>query len=128
MESRHSGKTILVADDELEVRNYFETLLKIQGYEVLLAESGDEALHFLEEAESPVSLAILDVMMPRKDGIETLKEIRRLRGNLPVILVSSGSTWPFIMEALDGDSATFLEKPVLHNELVRTIEDLLQQD
>jgi two-component system response regulator AtoC len=119
-------KTILVADDDLEVRGYFETVLKIQGYDVLLADSGEDALRTIESGEQPVSLAILDVMMPGKDGIETLKEARRLRKDLPVILVSSGSSWPFIMEALDGASATFLEKPVLHTELIRTIEDLLR--
>jgi DNA-binding NtrC family response regulator len=124
METRNSGKTILVADDDLEVRNYFETILKLQGYEVFLADSGDEALRFLSDGETPVSLVLLDVMMPSKDGIETLREIRSLRGDLPVILVSSASTWPFVMEALDGASATFLEKPVLHTELIRAIEDL----
>src|SRR5437899_1211542 len=110
----NSGKTILVADDDLEVRNYFETLLKIQGYGVLLADSGEEALRFLAEEQPPVSLAILDVIMPGRDGIETLKEIRRLYGELPVILVSSASSWPFIMDALDGAPAAFLEKPVMH--------------
>ena len=87
------AKTILVADDDLEIRSYFETILKIQGFQVLLAESGDEALRLLEAGQTPVSLALLDVMMPGKDGIETLKEIRRLYGNLPVILVSSACSW-----------------------------------
>ena len=44
MNVRPTGKTILVADDDLEVRNYFETILKLQGYDVLLADSGEEAL------------------------------------------------------------------------------------
>jgi two-component system response regulator AtoC len=121
-----NSHTILVADDDLEVRNYFETLLKIQGYNILAADSGDEALSYLEKGEPKVSLALLDVMMPGKDGIETLKEIRRRYGDLPVILVSSASSWPFIMDALGGASATFLEKPVLHGELIRVIEELLQ--
>src|SRR5262249_9154054 len=127
MAVRTPGKTILVADDDLEVRSYFETMLKIQGFDVLLADSGDEALRLLEEDSTPVSLALLDVMMPGRDGIETLKEIRRLRGNLPAILVSSACSWPFIMDALNGAPATFLEKPVLHDELSRTINELLEE-
>src|SRR5437762_12135913 len=95
-------KTILVADDDLEVRTYFETILKIQGFDVALAESGDEALKRIEQGEPRISLALLDVMMPGKDGIETAKEIHRLYAGLPIILVSSVSSWPFVMDALDG--------------------------
>ncbi len=51
-----SVRTILVADDDLEVRVYFETILKIQGYGVLTAESGGEALRFLEQRDPLVSL------------------------------------------------------------------------
>jgi two-component system response regulator AtoC len=126
MDFGFSESTVLVADDDLEVRNYFETLLKLQGYGVLLAETGEEALACLHKAEPAVSLVLLDVMMPGKDGIETLKEIRATFGNLPVILVSSASSWPFVMDALDGLQATFLEKPVLHGELMRAIEELLR--
>jgi two-component system response regulator AtoC len=125
MDVGNRGTTILVADDDEEVRNYFETLLTIQGYDVLLADSGEEALRHLAEGKPPVSLAVLDVMMPGTDGIETLKEIRRLYGDLPVILVSSVSSWPFIMDALAGAPAAFLEKPISHTELIRAIENLL---
>src|SRR5258707_1158652 len=125
MDVGNRGTTILVPDDDEEVRNYFETLLTIQGYDVLLADSGEEALRHLAEGKPPVSLAVLDVMMPGTDGIETLKEIRRLYGDLPVILVSSVSSWPFIMDALAGAPAAFLEKPISHTELIRAIENLL---
>jgi len=131
MEIGNDGMTILVADDDLEARNYFETVLKLQGFEVVLAESGEEGLSYLAEAQRPVSLALLDVMMPGKDGIETFHEIRRLYGDLPVVLISSAPSWPYIMEAtnserLDGAPALFLEKPVVPEELIRTIDDLLK--
>jgi two-component system response regulator AtoC len=128
MEIGNSGKTILVADDDLEMRNYFQTLLRLQGYGVLLAESGEESLRFLAKGQPPVSLAILNVMMPGRNGIETLKEIRRLYGDLPVILVSSVSSWPFVMDALDSAPAAFLEKPIMRDELIRTIEEILGED
>jgi two-component system response regulator AtoC len=123
MTVRPTGKTILVADDDLEVRGYFETILKLQGYDVLLADSGEEALRRLEDGKPEVSLALLDVMMPGKDGIETAKEIQRLYA-LPIILVSSACSWPFVMDALDGAPVTFIAKPVMHNELRRAIEEL----
>src|SRR5215212_1895067 len=123
---RAGERAVLVVDDDLEVRTYFETLLKIQGHPVLLADSGEEALGKLQAEGSLVSLVILDVMMPGMDGIETLKQIRRMQPRLPVILVSSASSWPFIMDALEGAPARFLEKPVMHDELARTIAELLQ--
>jgi two-component system response regulator AtoC len=131
MEFGNDGMTILVADDDLEARNYFETVLKLQGFDVLLADSGEEGLRYLAEAQRPVSLVLLDVMMPGKDGIETFHEIRRLYGDLPVILISSAPSWPYIMEATnserpDGAPAQFLEKPVVPEELIRTIEDQLK--
>jgi two-component system response regulator AtoC len=131
MESRNRGVTILVADDDFEARNYFETLLKLQGYEVVLSSSGEEALAYLAEAQCLASLVLLDVMMPGKDGIETFQEIRIQYKDLPVVLVSSAPSWPFIMEAMNSDAlegipAQFLEKPVIPEELLRTIEDLLQ--
>src|ERR1700730_1351287 len=133
MDSRNSGATILVADDDFEARSYFETLLKLQGYEVVLAESGEEALGYLAQAQCPASLVLLDVMMPGKDGIETFQEIRGLYKDLPVVLVSSAPSWPYIMEAMNGDTlegtpAQFLEKPVVPEELLLTIEDLLKVD
>src|SRR5438067_1799263 len=54
-----------------------------------------------------------------------MKEIRRIDGELPVILISSASSWPFIMDALDGAPPAFLEKPVMHADLMRAIEELV---
>jgi len=131
MDNRNSGATILVADDDLEARNYFETLLKLYGYGVVLAESGEEALAYLAEAQCPASLVLLDVMMPGKDGVQTFQEIRIHYRDLPVVLVSTAPSWPFIMEAMNSDTlegtpAQFLEKPVVPQELLRTIEEMLQ--
>ena len=83
---------ILVAEDEPDVRNYLELSLRCHGYEVEQAENGDEALRLLKRSDSRVSLVLLDIMMPFKDGIETLREIRQFNKNLPVIMLSGGST------------------------------------
>src|SRR3982074_2640359 len=120
MDNRNSGATILVADDDLEARNYFETLLSLQGYEVVLAESGEEALAYLAEAR-PASLVLLDVMIPAQDGIDTFQEIRIHYRDLPVVLVSSAPSWTLITEAMNRytvkrSPAQFLEKPVVPEE------------
>ena len=94
MMSKQFEETILVADDDFEARDYFQTALQSQGFSVQLAEDGEDALRQLQTSENQASLVLLDVMLPGKDGIETLKEIRRTHGDLPVILISSAACWP----------------------------------
>jgi len=64
-----------------------ELSLDVMAYEVEQAENGDEALRLLKRSDSRVSLVLLDIMMPFKDGIETLREIRQFNKNLPVIML-----------------------------------------
>ncbi len=126
MQTSRSPQTILVADDDVEARDYFQTALKAEGYCVRLAEDGDEVLDYLKDESRPVSLVLLDVMMPRKSGVETYLQIRLLRGDLPVIFVSSASSWPGVMEQLHEPPALFLEKPVLHDDLIQMLGDTLK--
>ena len=127
MQTSRTPQTILVADDDVEARDYFQTALKAEGYCVRLAEDGDEVLDYLKDQTRPVSLVLLDVMMPRKSGVETYLQIRLLRGDLPVIFVSSASSWPAVMEQLDEPPALFLEKPVLHDDLLQMLSETLKR-
>ena len=77
---------ILVVDDDKEIVNAIEIYLKTEGYNILKAYNGKEALNILRQIE--IHLVILDIMMPEKDGLETLEEIRKDR-EVPVILLSA---------------------------------------
>src|SRR5215470_2200439 len=88
MQTTTNGRRILVGEDELEVRAYLEMAVKCLGYSVELAQDGDEVLSCLQSATTPPDAVLLDLMMPNRDGIETLKEIRRLHHSLPVIVIS----------------------------------------
>ena len=72
-------RTILVGEDELEVRGYLEMALKCLGYSVELAQDGDEVLACLQSSRKDFAAVLLDLMMPNRDGIDTLREIRRLK-------------------------------------------------
>src|SRR5579864_5882242 len=86
-------RTILVAEDELEVRGYLEMALRCLGYSVELAQDGDEVLALLQSSRTSYDAVLLDLIMPNRDGLETLREIRRIDPSLPVIIVSgAGST------------------------------------
>jgi CheY-like chemotaxis protein len=69
--------TVLVAEDEPEVRDYLGLALKCGGYRVEFARDGEEAISCLRRSGSEISILLLDLIMPVKDGLQTLKEVRR---------------------------------------------------
>ena len=77
MPTANNGRTILLGEDELEVRSYLEMALKCHGYSIESAQDGEEVLSCLQQKEA-VQAVLLDIMMPQKDGIETLREIHRV--------------------------------------------------
>jgi len=119
-ETGHQTK-ILLGEDESEVRSYLAMALKCHGYAVELAENGSEVLQMVKEEDRNISAVLLDILMPQRDGLETLREIRRF-SSLPVIMLS-GATSPLnIVEAMKNGANDFLGKPVSHEDLVKAIE------
>jgi len=119
--------SILVAEDEPEIRNCLELQLRCRGYAVQHAENGDEVLNFVREGSgSGVSLILLDIMMPCKDGIETLREIRRFDKTLPIIVLSGLSSPTTIVEAMKLGANDFLAKPVGNDQLIEAIHRALE--
>ena len=116
MRTERNGKTILVADDDPEVSTYLEMALRCQGYGVEIAQNGQEALQYLYGGNVP-SAILLDIMMPIKDGMETLREIRRMNANIPVVMISGDTSTLNVVEAMKCGATHFLNKPVNHEEL-----------
>lgn len=127
MQAGKQGQTILVAEDELEVRNYLEMALKCQGYTVEVAEDGEEVIAILQSAGQGIAAVLLDIMMPRKDGFETLREIRSLYKDLPVIMVSGVSHPVNVVEAIKSGATDFIGKPADHEELRKAIQSALER-
>ncbi len=119
--------TILVAEDELEVRNYLGLALNCQGYEVEFAQNGEEVVSCLERESANISLLLLDLIMPCKDGFETLKEVRRGWPRLPVITLSGSCTPANVATVLKGGAFDFLSKPVAHGDLLQTVQSALRE-
>lgn len=117
--------TILIAEDEPEVRNYLRLALRSEAYNVEFVEDGEEVLHYLSNKGMNLSLLLLDILMPRRDGIETLQEVRKFHPHLPVIMMS-GLTSPLtIVDAMKRGATDFLPKPITHEHLRATIQKTL---
>ena len=110
---------VLVVDDEPRIVKFLEVKLKASGYGVLTANSGFEALEQVE-AQEP-DLVVLDVLMPRKDGFETLKELRAF-SSVPVIVLSAKEADTDKIKGLELGADDYLAKPFSPDELVARIE------
>ncbi|MGQ9920101.1 MAG: response regulator [Desulfobacca sp.] len=84
-------KKILVADDEMSIRLLYSEELKEEGYDVVTAANGKEALEIV--SREPLDLVILDIKMPEMSGIEVLRQIKEKFPNLPVLLSSAYSEY-----------------------------------
>jgi two-component system, NtrC family, response regulator AtoC len=125
MRTEKNERTILVGDDEPESRQYLEMALRYQGYGVELAEDGQEVLDCLQANQS-VSAVLLDFFMPRKNGLDTLREIRSRDWDLPVIMVSGAPAPLNIVEAMKSGATGFLGKPLDRGDLCTAIESAIQ--
>lgn len=125
MNSGVTRRSILVGEDDSEVRDYLGVTLRCRGYDVQLAVDGEEVVSHLH-AGRPASLVLLDIMMPNKDGWETLRDIRKMGIDVPVIMLSGMSTPLNVVQAIKSGATDFLAKPVNHEDLGRAIEQALR--
>jgi two-component system response regulator AtoC len=124
---KNGSGTILIGEDELEVRSYLEMALRCQGYSVEMAQDGEELLNYLQSNAGTISAVLLDLVMPRKDGFETLKEIRRTDKDLPVIIVSGAASPLNVVEAMKNGATDFLGKPISPEDLRQVLKSALER-
>ena len=117
-------KKILVVDDEKEIAELIEIHLMSQDYDVQKAKNGVEALKLLEEDH--YDLVLLDVMMPKMDGKETLKKIRE-KYNIPVIMVTAKTSEKDKVEGLTLGADDYVTKPIKPLELIARVKAQLRR-
>src|SRR5215813_3520658 len=123
-----SIKRIIVGEDEPEVRNYLEMALRCQGYSVDVAQDGEEVLRLLRSLNGHAGAVLLDVIMPRKDGMETLLEIRAHYRDVPVILISGESSPSAIVNAMKAGATDFIVKPFSPEDLAESLHKVIGID
>ena len=112
---------VLLVDDEPTILESTATALGVMGFEVLTARDGQEALELVGSKGGAFDLVIMDLTMPRMDGREAFKAMRRSHASLPIILCSGYSEHESIQDLLGKNLTAFLQKPYPLEELKRTI-------
>lgn len=119
---------ILIIEDDEEVREYLESVLSRAGYECISAHNGQAGVDlFLAD---PADLVITDIIMPEKDGIETIMDLRRKNNSLKVIAISGGGraepeNYLHSAKLLGANRA--MKKPFTNEEMLDAIRDLLAE-
>ncbi|BCS54364.1 response regulator [Geobacter sp. SVR] len=115
------NETILLVDDEIQLREMLSQLLREFGYHILLAEDGQEAVETFKNNMQSISMILMDVMMPRKDGVKAYKEILELQPDAQVVLMSA-----YAADCLGGvEKFNFIQKPMSPLELLKKIRHTL---
>ena len=125
MPPRDDAAWILVVDDELVVRDLLQRFLVLEGYKVMSAADGIEALDLANRHPGMFRAVILDVLMPRMDGRETFHGLRRLDPNIAVLIMSGFAPGERAAEIIGQPVTSFISKPFVLGEVLIKLEGLL---
>jgi DNA-binding NtrC family response regulator len=116
--------TILVIDDEAEIREGLELLLSSEGYRVLAAEDASGGIAALEQ--QPVDLLLLDVALPDRNGLEVLGELRQRDPQLPIILITAYGSIEMARAAFKSGAVDYITKPWSNDELLAQVAQAVE--
>jgi signal transduction histidine kinase/CheY-like chemotaxis protein len=120
-----AGVTVLVVDDEAFVRDYTASVLAANGYRVLSAHCGEEALRQVRELKAPVALLVTDVVMPQMTGPEVARALTAEQPQAKVLFVSGYSEDEMVEEIVGSPEVQVLEKPFTPEALLRKVQEVL---
>lgn len=118
-------KTILLVDDDPAVRDVIRFALEKKNFIVLEASNYSEAI---EQMRNPIDLAIIDYILPDRDGFEVFKEIRKVRPTLPAIIMTAYSTESVVLNALRKGVTEYIKKPLSLSYLMSKVSEMLGEE
>jgi two-component system response regulator MprA len=118
---------ILVVDDERAVRESLRRAFTLEGYEVELASDGEEALELLDAPTPEPDAVVLDVLMPRMNGLEVCRRLRAAGNRIPVLMLTARDQVEDRVEGLDAGADDYVVKPFALEELLARVRALLRR-
>jgi DNA-binding response OmpR family regulator len=119
---------ILIAEDDPVLRSLYEKKFIIEGYTVKTASDGEEATTLLQASDAGYDLVLLDINMPKKDGLQVLKDFPKGKRNFPVIMLTNFDQGEFKLKAFEsGADDYFVKKDMTMRTLVDMVRRLLKR-
>ena len=115
--------TIMIVDDSLFMRNHLSKLLAKNGYDIVLAEDGEQAVTTYRRIKP--NAVLMDITMPRKDGLQALTEIRELDLRAKVIMLTIYDDEKYVAEAIEAGAKGYVLKKVSREELIKVIHHVM---
>ncbi|MBI4552980.1 MAG: response regulator [Candidatus Latescibacteria bacterium] len=119
-----SAPRLLIADDDAVLRVSLGKIYTKAGYEVVLAADGEEAIQLART--QPFDLALIDLSMPKYNGLEVLKAMKRFAPRMPVIILTAFGAWDTYAEALEAGVYQYVSKPIRQDELLLLARNALE--
>lgn len=126
-EIRGVSETVLLVDDDPELIEIGEVVLKDAGYRVLTANDGEEAIDIYRRHSEHISLVILDLIMPTMSGIQCLMELKKIDDSVKVLVASGYSPDNQVAEAMSAGASGFLGKPYIFSHLLQTVREIIER-
>lgn len=120
-----NGETILVADDDATTRRFLDIFLRQKGYNVILAEDGADAIKKYNDNKDAIDMAILDVLLPKKNGKEVYNFIKSLNPNIKTLFMSGYTSDILTAKGIFDESLEFLHKPLDAQTFIARVHSIL---
>ena len=124
------AKTVLVVDDEKNIRRTLQLVLEGEGYQFLGAETAEQGLAILANPETPVDLAIFDVKLPQMSGLEAIERLRKdeVLRDTPIIVISGHASVSDAVQAIKLGASDFFEKPLNRERVLVSVANVLRAE
>lgn len=120
-----SGKTIVILDDDLASLRYFEVLLKTTGASVITFMNGTDMIEFISRGLQGVDLIMTDYLIPYINGIDCIRQVRKVNRTIPVIMITAYFTREAKEEALLAGANEYILKPIVPEKVLSLLEKYL---
>ena len=118
-------ETVLLAEDEIEVREFTKKLLEEYGYKVITAANGQEAIDEFKAHKDKIQLLLLDVIMPNRNGREAYEEIKKIRPDIKALFMSGYPEDIIHKHEIIERGFAYIEKPASPTKLLKKIREVL---